>query len=325
MRALLLDDDGLRLELDHPEPEPGPDEALVDVIQAGVCDTDLQLAAGYAGFRGVLGHEFVGRVQAGDPIFGGRRVVAAINEGCGACSRCAGADPGHCAARKTLGIRGRDGVFAERVAIPRAQLVEVPDHIDDDLAVFAEPLAAALHVLDELGPRSRSPDHPIAVLGDGKLGLLIAMSLAAAGHPVRCVGHHAAKLALAAAAGVETLLERDLDDAHARAYPVVVEATGHPSGLARALSLCAPRGTVILKSTTRAPIPLDLAAVVVNELRVVGSRCGDMARAIALLGEGTLDLSSLIAARFPLDACLDAIARASAPGVLKVLISTRNE
>ena len=321
MRAIVLGDDGPRFVEDHPEPTPGEGEALVHLVQAGICDTDLELSKGYAGFRGVLGHEFIGQVDAADPVLGGRRVVAAINIGCGDCPRCDAGDPGHCARRQSLGIRDRDGVFAERVAIPRARLVPLPVGLPDDLAVFAEPLAAALHVLDEFDPAQHDPNTPVAVLGDGKLGLLIAMSLAAAGLKVRSVGHHRSKLALAAAAGVETVLESELDSGWTRAHDLVVEATGHPSGLARALSLCAPRGTVVLKSTTHAPITLDLAAVVVHELRVVGSRCGDMQRAVDLLAEGTLDLRPLIAARYPLEAGLEALARAASRGTLKVLLT----
>jgi threonine dehydrogenase-like Zn-dependent dehydrogenase len=316
MRALVLEPGG-RLQLDphHPEPLPGPDEALVHVREAGVCATDLELVRGYAGHVGVLGHEFVGIVDAADPQCPGRRVVADINVGCGRCPACRASDAHHCRARTTLGIRARPGVFAQRVAIPRANLVEVPDSVDDDLAVFAEPLAAALHVLDE--PHERGP---ITVLGDGKLGLLIALAIAAAGHSVELVGRHPSKLEIAARAGITTLLEAELGDAPAPRASLVVEATGSPSGLARAMQLVHPRGTIVLKTTVAAPVTVDLTPVVVNELRLVGSRCGELRRAIELLATGRVDPRPLIAARYPLARADQALEHAARAGVLKILI-----
>jgi threonine dehydrogenase-like Zn-dependent dehydrogenase len=314
MRALVLEPGGrLHLDAHHQEPVVGPDEALVHVREAGVCATDLELVRGYAGYSGVLGHELVGVVDDADPQWPGRRVVADINVGCGRCSVCRTGDARHCPARTSLGIRARPGVFAERVAIPRGNLVEVPETVPDDLAVFAEPLAAALHVLDE--PHAGGP---ITVLGDGKLGLLIALAIAAAGHEVELIGRHASKLEIAARAGVTTMLERELEDAP-RAT-LVVEATGHPSGLARALQLVHPRGTIVLKTTVAAPTPIDLTAVVVNELRVVGSRCGELRRAIELLASGRVDPRPLIAARYQLTHAEQALEHAAQKGVLKVLI-----
>jgi 2-desacetyl-2-hydroxyethyl bacteriochlorophyllide A dehydrogenase len=314
MRALVLEPGGrLRLDRDHPEPLPGPEEALVHVRAAGVCATDLELVRGYAGHAGVLGHEFVGRVDAGDARWPGRRVVADINVGCGHCSACRTGDPHHCQSRTTVGIRGRPGVFAERVAIPRANLVEVPDSVPDELAVFAEPLAAALHVLDETHERA-----PITVLGDGKLGLLIALAIAAVGHPVELIGRHPSKLEIAARAGIPTQLDSELRDAPRTS--LLVEATGKPSGLARALQLVAPRGTIVLKTTTSAAVTLELAPVVIHELRIVGSRCGDMHRAIELLASGRIDPRPLIAARYDLDHAEQALEHAARPGVLKVML-----
>ena len=317
MRALVLEPGGRRhLDPHYPEPIPGPDDALVHVRHAGVCATDLELVRGYAGYSGVLGHEFVGIVDAGDPQWPARRVVADINVGCGRCPVCRTGDARHCRARTTLGIRARAGVFAERVAIPRANLIEVPDAVPDELAVFAEPLAAALHVLDEPHPE----DGPITVLGDGKLGLLIALAIAAAGHPVELIGRHASKLEIAARAGVATLLERELADKPEPRANLVVEATGHPSGLARALQLVHPRGTIVLKTTVVAPTPVDLTAIVVNELRLVGSRCGELRRAIELLASGRIDPRPLIAARYELAHAEQALEHAAQKGVLKVLI-----
>jgi threonine dehydrogenase-like Zn-dependent dehydrogenase len=319
MHAIVREADGqARFVDDHPEPVPAAGEVLVHVRQAGICDTDLQLLAGYGDFHGVLGHEFVGIVDAGDPELGGARVVADINVGCGVCAACSQGDEHHCRARTTLGIRARAGVFAQRVAIPRRNLVRVPDHVDDDVAVFAEPLAAALHVLDELPADCRDR---IDVIGDGKLGLLIALSLHAAGRGVRVIGHHLGKLELAAGVGIATVLEQDLDVAERSRSAFVVEASGHPSGLERALWLARARGMVILKTTSVVPLRLDLSKIVVDELRVVGSRCGDLHEAIALLDAGLLDPRPLISARYASSAAMNALEHAARRGMLKVLLS----
>lgn len=282
---------------------------------AGVCDTDLQLARGYMGFRGVPGHEFVGRVLAADDVsWVGKRVVADINAGCGVCEDCTKRDGHHCPSRSVLGIVNRSGAFAERLTVPERCLVSIPDALPDARAVFAEPVAAALHVLDDVDPR-----HHIAVLGDGKLGILIALSLASAGVTVSLVGRHEHKLALAAAHGITTHREPEAKK-HLTGVDVVVEATGNPSGLALALTLVRPRGTVILKTTVSDPISVDLAPAVVNELRLVGSRCGDMKRAVDALASGALDPSSLVEARYPLSAAEQAFAHAARKGALKILV-----
>lgn len=304
-----------RLDPGCPEPSRASGEALIALRVAGVCDTDLQLARGYMGFTGILGHEFVGEVldaDRGELI--GARVVADINAGCGACEDCRTRDGHHCAARSVLGIVARDGALAERFTVPERALVQVPREVPDERAVFAEPLAAALHVLDDL-PATGA--EPVAVLGDGKLGLLIAYALVAAGRRVLVVGHHAEKLALARHGGAETVLEHELG--RDLRVPAVVEATGSASGLARALALVRPRGCVILKTTVAGATAVDLSPIVVNELHVVGSRCGDMAQAVALLARG-LDPTPLISARYPLARADEALARAARPGTLKVLV-----
>lgn len=311
-----------RLVTDRDEPERRPGEALVGVRLAGICDTDLQLLRGYMGFRGVPGHEFVGEVLASDEPsrWRGRRVVADINAGCGACADCALAHGHHCTHRTVLGIAGRDGAMAERLVVPERCLVEVPDSVSDEHAVFAEPLAAALHVLDELAG-SPAGGEPVVVLGDGKLGLLCALALRGAGARVLLVGHHPEKLAHAANAGAETVLESDLGARELEgAAPVVVEATGSRGGLSLALRLARPRGTVVLKTTVAGPLDIDLAPVVINELRLVGSRCGDLRRAIDALGRGEVDPAPLVAARYPLARAPEALARAGERGVLKVLL-----
>ncbi len=323
MRALVFDGSLARM-LDQPEPEVGPNEALVHVRRAGICDTDLQLLAGYQGFRGVLGHEFVGEVDRQDRSeLAGRRVVADINVGCGQCDECRTRGGHHCRRRGVVGIHARQGVFAQRVALPRENLVALPDALDDDRAVFAEPLAAALHVLDEIpGDLDAAP---VWVLGDGKLGLLIALALQGAGVKVVLVGHHSNKLELAAARGITTKLERELDVADRRSARIVVEATGSQSGLARAIELCGPRATIVLKTTRAAPVVLDLAAIVVGELRLVGSRCGDMRRAVDLLARGAIDPRPLIDARFEFEAAEQALVCAAEPGRLKVLIDWQSQ
>jgi threonine dehydrogenase-like Zn-dependent dehydrogenase len=323
MRGLFLDERP-RLVDDLPLPVPSGDEAVVRVRRAGVCDTDLALAAGYMRYRGVLGHEFVGVVDEDGSDLAGRRVVADINAGCGECEDCRRRDGHHCAQRTVLGILGRHGAFAERLAIPRRNLVPVPDVVSDDAAVFAEPLAAAFAVLDVLPP---DPAPPIVVLGDGKLGLLIAFALRSAGREVISIGHHAEKLALAEAVGARTMLESELDESASPRLETdaVIEATGSAGGLRRALALVRPRGTIVLKTTIAGPTEVDLSPVVVNELRVLGSRCGDMRRAVAALASGRVDPTALIVDRFGLDRAERALARAGEPGVLKVLIDVAED
>lgn len=314
MIALVLDP-APRLDLGHAEPAAGPGEATVAVRVAGVCDTDLQLARGYMGFVGVPGHEFVGVVTAcEDPSWVGKRVVADINAGCGVCDDCVQRGGHHCDRRTVLGILGRSGAFAERLAVPARCLVEVPAQVPDDAAVFAEPLAAALHVLDE----AEASDGRVLVLGDGKLGLLIARALLGAGREVTLVGRHPHKLALAESAGARVALEpeaRDIERAR-----LVVEATGSAVGLALALRLTQPRGTVVLKTTVAGPTSVDLSPVVIDELRLVGSRCGDLSRAVAALATGEVDPRPLIEARYPLAQATDALAHAGRKGALKVLV-----
>jgi len=316
--VLALVNDPPRLVHDHPRPTRSPGDARLRMRLAGICDTDLQLARGYMGHRGVLGHEVVADVTECDsPGWLGRRVVADINAGCGHCDDCRDAGGHHCRTRSVLGILGRDGALAEELVIPERCLVAVPDAVSDEQAVFAEPLAAALHVLDEL-PEDFA--GRVLVLGDGKLGLLIARALASADLPVTLVGHHADKLALGQSFGARTLLEADLDRDAERA-PVVVEATGSAGGLALALALTEPRGSLILKTTVAGRIEVDLAAVVIDELRVVGSRCGDLQRAVTALAAG-LDPTPLVAARYPLARADAALEHAARKGTLKVLVES---
>ena len=314
MRALRVTDDGPRL-VDAASPA-ADGEAVVRVVLSGICNTDLEIARGYAGFRGTLGHEFVGIVEdaGGGPLPAGTRVVGEINAGCGACPRCAAGDPRHCATRTVLGIVGRDGAHADVLRLPARNLVRVPFAVPDHHAVFVEPLAAACGILERC---PLQPNTRVAVLGDGKLGLLCAMALAAHGADVTLVGKHAAKLALAAARGIATL---HVDDAR-RSYDVVVDATGHASGFARALDLLVPQGTLVLKSTFHGDTPVDAARIVVEEVTVVGSRCGRFAPALDLLARGAVRLDGLVSEIVSLDDAPRAMALAGTPGMLKVLLS----
>lgn len=317
MRALVLTGSTVKLDRAHAEPRRAKGEALVRVDLAGICDTDIQLARGYMGYSGVIGHEFVGTVlECDEPAMIGQRVVADINAGCGACEDCLARDGHHCEARTVLGILARDGALAERLVMPTRTLVAVSDAVSDERAVFAEPVAAALHVLDARA--ARESDTRAIVVGDGKLGLLIALSLRGAGVPTLVVGHHERKLAIARDAGCDAALEADVPPS-LRA-PLVVDATGSSKGLARALALCAPRGTLVLKSTVADPVVIDTTRVVVDEITIVGSRCGDMRRAMTALGSGAIDPTPLIAARYALEDGERAFAHAASKGALKVLI-----
>ena len=295
-------------------------EALVRVRLSGICNTDLEIARGYAGFEGTLGHEFVGVVERapGAPELEGRRVVGEINAGCGRCELCAAGDPRHCPARTVLGIVGRDGAHAEFLQLPAVNLVPVPDGVPDERAVFAEPLAAACAVLERVrvGPEAR-----VAVVGDGKLGLLCAQAVRVlSGARVTLVGKHARKLDIAARRGVEAWMLGDVPAQARRSFDVAVEASGSPGGLRTALGLLRPRGTLVLKSTFHGATELDAAPVVVDELSIVGSRCGRFPPALELLARDAVEVESLVGDEFPLADALAAMRRAAEPGVLKVLI-----
>lgn len=318
MRGLHLSDGvcSFRDDLDAPEANPG--ETRVRVRLAGVCATDLALQAGYMGFRGVPGHEFVG--TALDGPLAGRRVVGEINAGCGRCPDCRAGDPRHCADRSVLGILGRSGAFAEELSLPTSNLVRVPDTIPDELAVFAEPLAAALQVLEGL---DLAAVERALVVGDGRLGLLCAQVLLDAGLDVDLAGRHPERARLFER---RPTFRAGLFEPQAAAPPegwdLIVEATGKPEVLQRVLAAVKPRGTIVLKTTASAPALLDLAPLVIKEARLIGSRCGRFAPAIAALASGRIRPDALIEARYPLERGPEAFAHAARPGVLKVLIET---
>jgi threonine dehydrogenase-like Zn-dependent dehydrogenase len=313
MRALLFDG-GRAALVERPEPVAGPETVLIRVTLAGICRTDLELCRGYLGFRGVLGHEFVGRVVEGPREWRGERVVGEINFACGSCDACAAGLQRHCPKRRVMGIAGAEGAVAEFVAIPVVNLHRVPDAVSDERAVFTEPLAAAFEVLEQIDVR---PATRCLVLGDGKLGLLAAQVLAAAGAEVTAVGRHPAKLAILARRGIATACA---DAFRGPPAPLVVEATGSLAGFRRAVELTAARGTLVLKSTLAALEPIDLAPVVIHEIQVVGSRCGPFPPALRALERGAVEVDALVSARVPLARAPEALELAAAPGALKVLI-----
>ena len=313
-------------------PKPLADsEALVRVTLSGICNTDLEIARGYAGFEGTIGHEFVGvieEVPGGAQAFlpasrrhlagltPGTRVVGEINAGCGVCDLCRAGDPRHCPNRTVLGIVGRDGAHAEFLKLPIANLLPVPDEVSDERAVFTEPLAAACGILERV---SITEDSRVAVIGDGKLGLLCAQVVATTGAKLTLIGKHENKLAIAARRGIETIT---VDDAARRAsqFDVTVEASGSSSGFALARELLHPRGVLVLKSTFHGKTEIDAAQLVVNEINVVGSRCGRFAPALELLKNRAVDVESLVDDMFPLSSGVTAMKRAAQPGVLKILL-----
>lgn len=314
MQAVVVENGTVRVVSDWPCPEPGPDEALVRVRLAGICATDLEIVRGYSPLQGVLGHEFVGEIaSAPDAGRVGQRVVGTINVGCGDCAVCLSQGPEHCPNRTALGI-SRDGIFADYATLPLDNLLPVPDGLPDEAAVFVEPLAAALRIREQITVR---PSARVAVVGPGRLGLLVAQVLALAGTTVAVLGRRAASLALPQALGLETGLVSDAPDA---AFDLVVETTGNAAGLQEALRLVRPLGTVVLKSTYAGAAEVDLTPLVVNEITVVGSRCGPFAPALRLLAAGQVRVEPLIDAVYPLSEAVEALEHAAKPDVRKVLL-----
>lgn len=318
MKALRLTGGDL-LVSDVPRPDD-PSEALVRVTRSGICSTDLEIVRGYAGFQGTLGHEFVGVVERADdrPVLAGKRVVGEINAGCGACQLCRSGDSRHCPARTVLGILGRDGAHAEFLQLPSRNLLEVPENISDEQAVFTELLAAAYGITERV---EIMPDTKVAVVGDGKLGLLCAMSLVLRSQNVTLVGKHRSKLAIAEKSGVQGILLNDLTPSMASRFDVIVEASGSGSGFAAALDLVRPRGNIVLKSTFHGMPTWAASRVVVDEITIAGSRCGRMAPALELLKSGTVNVEDLIDDEIPLENAVFAMRRAGESGTLKILLS----
>lgn len=314
MKALWLSDGRLRLREDVKFPAIAAQEARVRVLAAGICGTDLALVDALYPFEGVPGHEFVGVVEEGPESLMGKRVVGEINAACGGCPECLAGLRKHCRARTALGIRGRNGAFAEYLQLPADNLHPVPDGVATDAAVFTEPLAAALDIVERVPPKS---GEPVLVVGAGRLGQLVCRALGAGGAQVIAVGRNADKLARLEGVVARTLRAEDIEP---RSFRLAVECTGNPSGLPIALGALRPEGTLVLKSTYPEPLKLDMAALVVDELRLVGSRCGPFDAALRLLKEQRVEVESLIDARYPLSRGLEAFAHSRRPGVLKVLL-----
>ena len=306
-----------RLSIKNIEKPDRADEALVRVLLSGICNTDLEIARGYAGFQGTIGHEFVGVVeQSTNRKLIGQRVVGEINAGCGKCKLCRAGDSRHCPSRTTLGIVGRDGAHAEFLQLPNQNLFPVPKNVPDERAVFTEPLAAACGILERV---SITSSDRVAVIGDGKLGLLCAQVVAHAGGQLLLIGKHSSKLQIAERRGIETI-NPEAAAKLARQFDVVVEVSGAAAGFGLALDLLRPRGQLVLKSTFHGKTELDAARIVVDEISIVGSRCGRFTPALDLLKKAAVDVDGLVSEEYPLAKGVHAMRRAAARGVLKVLL-----
>lgn len=310
MNALVFDGQ-LKLVRDYPMPR-ADDELLVRVLRAGICNTDLEIIKGYMGYRGVLGHEFVGIVE--DGVMRGARVVGEINASCGVCPTCLRGDPTHCPNRTTLGIVNRDGALAEFLLLPARNLHRVPDSVTDAQAVFIEPLAAACEITDRIHIR---PTDRVCVIGDGKLGLLCAQVLQLTGCDLLALGRHDSKLAILRQRGIATTT--DADSISGR-FDIVVDCTGHARGFELARKLLRPRGTLVLKSTFHGGPDTTFAPIVIDEISIVGSRCGPFAPALRLLEQKLVEVESMISAEYPMARGVQAFERAAARKVLKVQV-----
>lgn len=312
MKALYFDK---KLEIrDLPTPIPDPGEALVKVKTAGICSTDREIIAGYMNFTGVPGHEFVGEiVEAQDKSIVGKRVVGEINAGCGDCEWCRKGMGRHCPQRTVLGILGRNGAFAEYLVLPLENLFEVPDNVSDHSAVFTEPLAAAMEIAEQVKLTS---SWRALIVGDGKLSALIAQTLKLYGLDITIAGKSREKLGLFKQWGISITMS----EPPPMSFDLVVEASGHPSGWNTAVSSVKPRGILALKSTYTGGLNFNPAPLVINEITVVGSRCGRFPPALRLLADGLIEVDNLISRVFPFSEIIDAIEYAQKPECFKVLI-----
>ena len=314
MQAIWLEDQQIRLRDDVRQPN-APTEALIRIRKAGICSTDLELVKGYYPYTGILGHEFVGEVvDAPNKSWIGQRVVGEINAVCGTCESCRAGRPTHCENRTVLGIVNRDGVFAEYTSLPLENLHRVPDSVPDEAAVFTEPLAAALEIQQQIQVR---PTDRVLLIGAGRLGQLIAHTLALTGCDLRVVARHLYQQQLLSARGIRLITE---DEIQPRKWDIVVEATGSPDGFNLARRTIRPRGTILLKSTYKGDMNVNFSPIVVNEITVLGSRCGPFEPAVRLLENRAVDPTVLIAAQYKLRDALKAFEYAAQAGVLKVLL-----
>jgi alcohol dehydrogenase len=315
MQALIIDKN-LRFDAKHSKPLPDLGEALIKTSLAGICATDLALLKGYAGFSGIPGHEFVGVVElADDPSLIGQRVVGEINSPCRSCPTCNRGDFNHCPQRSALGIRNKNGVFADYFTLPQTNLHLVPKALSDQQAVFTEPLAAALEILQQI---KIGPNDSVAVLGDGRLGILIAQVLALTGCDLTVIGRHKSKWATLTKKAIRVSLADQLPENYSA--KVVVECTGQNQGFAQARKFVQPRGYLVIKSTFNGNTMVDLSALVVDEITVIGSRCGPFKEALKLLAAGSVEVEPLIDAEFPLKDGVAAFKMAQEKGRMKILI-----
>lgn len=314
MRALVFDTT-LQYKNDYPLPEVKGDDALIRVRYAGICNTDLEITRGYMGFKGVLGHEFVGVVErCGNSKLEGRRVVGEINVPCRKCSYCNNQMPNHCHNRSVIGILNRNGVFADYAVLPVENLHEIPDSVSDEEAVFVEPLAAAFEILEQV---DILPDDRVCVLGDGKLGLLVAQVLSLTNCSLLVVGNHSEKLSILDEIGIHTKLSSSFRDDQ---FDIVVDCTGSGSGIKTALQIVKPRGRIILKTTVAKKGGFDPNSIVIKEVTVIGSRCGPFQRAIKAIESRDVDLYPLISREFSIEEGIKAFHYAARKDVLKIIL-----
>lgn len=321
MKAIFFDKK-LNFVRNYPTPVPGVNEALVRIRMTGICNTDLEIIKGYMGFRGIIGHEFVGvieKINGKTQRLIGKRVVGEINCGCGTCDWCRKGLKNHCPERTTIGIAKKDGAFAEYITLPNDNLLEVPENISDEEAVFTEPLAAAFEIMEQIHIK---PADKILVMGDGKLGILCSLALNLAHADVTLMGKHEKKLKIAEGQHVSTVKLKDLKIS--KAYDIVVEATGAAEGFGMALQLVKPRGTVVLKSTVAEGRETNLAPVVIDEISVIGSRCGPFKKALRALSGKLIDVKPLITGIYPFDGAEEALRKAAKRDSLKVIIDFRH-
>jgi len=314
MKAIWLENKQLQLRTDIPIPTPPPGEALVRVVRAGICNTDLELLRGYYPYTGILGHEFVGIVEQGPSELQNKRVVGEINAVCGECWFCRNGYPTHCENRTVLGIVNRNGAFAEYLTLPIKNLHLVPDNVPTDVATFTEPVAAALEIQQQV---KITANDRVLVVGDGKLGQLVAQTLALTGCDLLVVGRHREKLDYLAALGIKTGFADLVSD---RAFDLSVECTGNPEGFAIARRALRPRGTLVLKSTYAGHLTFDASSLVVDEITLIGSRCGPFPEALEVLAQNKVNVKYLIQEQYGLEDGIAAFDKAQKRGVLKVLL-----
>lgn len=314
MKALWLENNQLQLRTDVPIPTPPPGEALVRVVRAGICNTDLELLRGYYPYTGILGHEFVGIVEQGPKELQNKRVVGEINAVCGQCRFCRNGYPTHCENRTVLGIVNRNGAFAEYLTLPVKNLHPVPDNVPTDVATFTEPVAAALEIQQQV---KITANDRVLVVGDGKLGQLVAQTLALTKCDLLVVGRHREKLDYLAALGIKTGFADAVRD---RAFDLSVECTGNPEGFAIARRALRPRGTLVLKSTYAGHLTFDASSLVVDEITLIGSRCGPFPEALKVISQDKININYLIQERYGLEDAIAAFDRAQQKGMLKVLL-----